>query len=363
MLSSKVLKQIEYVCRGVRKKEKYFGGMQVVLSGDFYQLQPVKTELYGDFGQPCFQVAWFDDVFPHRIKLNVIYRQSEVKLIKAVHELETGHLSEETNILKMQDTVPLMKSLSRDLPPGQLVNAVHLFSRNVDVLLFNKNKLEQLHGQLHTFVSEDEGSKHYIDKFLAPQHLGLKIGCPVMLLVNLSDTLVNGKIGSVKHIEKNKIHVEFMISGKERVVNIERFIFTKYDPVSNTMIAKRRLFPLTLPYSFTIHKAQGMSIKNRVIDCKNSFPGQIGFAVGRAISLDGLCVKNFIPSLCCPHPQEISRFYNKFKEGCSDELESLSCCRATKLIQGKDNEWEIRKTESENNNDSKRSEVSKVTCK
>ncbi|KAK3088180.1 hypothetical protein FSP39_015772 [Pinctada imbricata] len=92
-----------------------------------------------------------------------------------------------------------MKSLSRDLPPDQLVNAIHLFSRNVDVLLFYKNKLKQLHGQLHTFVSEDEGSKHYIAKFLAPQHLGLKIGCPVMLLVNLSDTLVNGKIGSVKH--------------------------------------------------------------------------------------------------------------------------------------------------------------------
>lgn len=96
MISRKILNQIEFVCRGLKNSDKFFGGLQVVLVGDFYQLQPVRNEFYGDFGYPCFSVDWFKDAFPHVINLHIIHRQQETDLITAVNEMEQGLPSQAT---------------------------------------------------------------------------------------------------------------------------------------------------------------------------------------------------------------------------------------------------------------------------
>lgn len=77
---------------------------------------------------------------------------------------------------------------------------IHLFARNDDVDLFNYNNLQNLPGELKLFKAKDERSEHYLNKFLAAKNLGLKTGCPVMLVRNLSDTLVNGLRGTVIQI-------------------------------------------------------------------------------------------------------------------------------------------------------------------
>jgi ATP-dependent DNA helicase PIF1 len=59
MVSKRTLMQIEFVCRNIRRSDLIFGGLQVVLVGDFYQLQPVRNEIYGDSGHPCFLAKWF----------------------------------------------------------------------------------------------------------------------------------------------------------------------------------------------------------------------------------------------------------------------------------------------------------------
>ena len=174
---------------------------------------------------------------------------------------------------------------------------MYLFAQNIDVLLFNHNKIMNEHGQLHIFLAEDEGDRHYLDQFLAPSSGKSRLSSYA------ANQLVNGKTGSLEKIEENKMYVSFIIRGEKRTVGIERFNFTKYDPVSKTYLSKRRQFPLTLAYAFTIHKAFGMSIDNLVVDCKNAtFPGQIEVAVGRAKSIEGLCITNFKCTLCLPHP-------------------------------------------------------------
>lgn len=65
MISAKTFNQLEILCRNVRNNNEYFGGMQVILAGDFYQLPPVANELIGDPGNHCFKLSWFNNCFPH----------------------------------------------------------------------------------------------------------------------------------------------------------------------------------------------------------------------------------------------------------------------------------------------------------
>ena len=96
MLSARTLNQIEFVCRQLKSSNRYFGGLQVVLCGDFYPLPPVRNELYGDYGHPCFTVKWFDLAFTHKPCLIQIHRQDDPTLTSAINELEQGNPSEET---------------------------------------------------------------------------------------------------------------------------------------------------------------------------------------------------------------------------------------------------------------------------
>ncbi|XP_062608036.1 ATP-dependent DNA helicase PIF1-like [Saccostrea cucullata] len=270
---------------------------------------------------------WFKDAFPHVINLKIIHRQDETDLINVINEMEQG--------LPSPHTVAFLNSLSRPLSAERTLSAVHLFARNIDVMLFNQKKLHSVVGDLHTFKSEDSGESKLCDQFFAPKYFGVKIGCPVMLLINLTDHLVNGKIGTVKLIEDEFIHVTFCLFGESRTVKISKFTFSKFDPVSKSSIASRRQFPLNLAYAFTIHKSQGMTIQNLVVDCSNAvYPGQIGVAIGRAQTTDGLCVKNFKPTLCRAHPAAVQHFYVQCRYG--EIRHDCTCCNKKKRQDGKD---------------------------
>lgn len=167
MISSKVLGQVQFICQKVRSSSVLFGNLQVILAGDFLQLPPVANELVGDRGLHCFNVPWFNRCFPHKIKLNFIHRQSDTTLIKCINALEKGNVSDED--------VAFINSLSRSLENEE--NCVHLFSRNIDVDIHNYTKIQTVAGELKIYKSVDEGSNYYLDKFLAPKNLGLKVGC------------------------------------------------------------------------------------------------------------------------------------------------------------------------------------------
>lgn len=138
MISSKILQQVQYLCKNVRKWSKIFGGIQIILVGDFYQLSPVSNELYGDPGKHCFTLPWFDEFFTPNINLNIIHCQDEPNLIKCVNELEIG--------TPWDETVAFLNSLDRPLENED--DCVHLFARNFDVDMFNYTKLQQIPGEL-----------------------------------------------------------------------------------------------------------------------------------------------------------------------------------------------------------------------
>jgi ATP-dependent DNA helicase PIF1 len=147
MISSKLLSQVEHLCRNLRNNTCIFGGIQMVLVGDFYQLPPVPNALYGDNGRYCFTAPFFQNGFPHIVQLCCIHRQSDSDLITCINELETGNLSD--------TSVAFLYSLSR--PIRNQDEAVQLFARNFDVDVFNHKKVQHMSGELKYTILKMRG--------------------------------------------------------------------------------------------------------------------------------------------------------------------------------------------------------------
>ncbi|XP_060556104.1 uncharacterized protein LOC132716789, partial [Ruditapes philippinarum] len=155
MFSCRTLENVEHICRHL--KCSHFGGMQYK-SGDFYQLPPIKDELYGDRGQYCFEANFFDDMFPHRINLCYAHRQTEAKLRSCVNQLEKGNHSEETK--------SLMQFLSRPLSPGRKT-----FCSQHKCGMYNYNRLKENVNPLQILIPDDMGYIHYLNKFIVPERV------------------------------------------------------------------------------------------------------------------------------------------------------------------------------------------------
>jgi ATP-dependent DNA helicase PIF1 len=123
------------VSRHVRKSDIVFGGMQVLVSGDFFQLPPVPNVLYGDTGEFAFESNIWKLAFPHTANLTEVVRQDEPDLILAVNELAGGTPSVNTLQLPERMKRPLPHSVDRD---------VHLFATNIQLKAYNADCLEQV---------------------------------------------------------------------------------------------------------------------------------------------------------------------------------------------------------------------------
>lgn len=134
MLSATMFEKLEYVCRIVRGSDKYFGGLQLIFSGDFFQLPPIENALYGDNGDHCCKSHMWSSILGHHINLQEVKRQDELLLIKSVNSLaKGGDIPKDVN-----DFIYRMK---RPLPPGP--TSVKLFPTNAQVkyncnILFTK---------------------------------------------------------------------------------------------------------------------------------------------------------------------------------------------------------------------------------
>ncbi|KAH3847066.1 uncharacterized protein LOC127872120 [Dreissena polymorpha] len=137
MVSKRVFETVEYVCKKLKDPSKLFGGMQVVLCGDFGD----------DNGDYCFHVDFFSKCFPHIVILSQNHRQKEPMLIKAVNELAHGEPSPETNAF--------IESLARPLSVDDQTDITRLYARNFDADISNYRYLESIPGPLCTFEAED----------------------------------------------------------------------------------------------------------------------------------------------------------------------------------------------------------------
>jgi hypothetical protein len=173
------------------------------------------------------------------------------------------------------------------------------------------------------------GNKNVLIRSSVPKTLILKEGAPVILIKNLAGGIFNGQRGTVHRLSEGKPPI-ININGNLHEMKAERFEI--YDANQKKILASRTQVPLILAFAMTVHRAQGQTIENLEVDCSTFFaPGQLGVAIGRAVSKSGLCVRNFNKDAAfLKHPTCVYDFYKKtFKSietdtgCCSGNLDNL----------------------------------------
>lgn len=301
MISGEYFDKLDFMAKFFRGNSLPFGGIQLLVFGDFLQLPPVSGKFV--FTSDSWKNANFECV-----ELVANFRQiNDERFQLILKELRYGKFSDAAN--------HILCSLDRDVPSVSEDNITKLFSTRSDVEEINALRLSLLVGNLNLFPSEvfssyslwdSAGDTENLDKHtLAEKSLKLKENCRVMLIKNLKQDLVNGMIGKVVGFEGASILVLFDGSVQPTSIFKEQFIVSS----RNKKDAVRLQFPLILSYALTIHKSQGMTLDYVSIDLIKTFQdGQAYVAISRCTSLNGLQIKNFDRAKITAN-QEVVDFY------------------------------------------------------
>lgn len=313
MINARLLTLLDKVFRGVRRTDASFGGVQLILVGDFLQLPPVskdetdiENKLRFAFHSPSWAAAGIETHV-----LTTIIRQRDSKFSTMLNEIRQGIVTPETiAILHERVAAP-------DADPE--IKPVILSSLNKRVDAYNDAKLAKLPGTPTLFEAADTGYPEQIEKLkancIAPTLLALKPGAQVMLLKNLDTEggLVNGSLGVVKKFDRfGGPVVEFNIGTSDkrtREVVLERARWEIKN--EDIVLATRSQYPLRLAWAITIHKSQGMTLNKVRADLSDVFEhGQAYVALSRARTLEGLYLTGFDHRRITADPDAL-RFYNE----------------------------------------------------
>ena len=205
---------------------------------------------------------------------------------------------------------------------------VHLYSKRVNVELHNAHELNSMGGE-NTYFHSKEGQnvhrklRHSIN--ILPL-IALKVDAPVILIVNLSEELVNGLDGYVKGFPHSAVHVYFPVL--KQVVEITYFDFYRHCHRSGKDILMCSQIPLMLSFALTIHRCQGMTLPSVALHCEGAFqPGQIGVGISNVCDAAHISVYGFRRSLCPPQPHKVQLFSANVTHTTPYIDTNLSCCR------------------------------------
>uniref|UniRef100_A0A8B9NSW0 ATP-dependent DNA helicase PIF1 n=1 Tax=Accipiter nisus TaxID=211598 RepID=A0A8B9NSW0_9AVES len=306
MVDGKFFDKLEAVARAVRKRDEPFGGIQLIICGDFLQLPPVcKANEETKF---CFQAKSWRKCIHINMELTEVRRQTDKTFVSLLSAVRLGRCTEEVTRLLMQTAA------NRSERDGIL--ATRLCTHKDDVEITNERCLQQLSGEVHTFEALD--SDPMLAKLIDAQcpvggRVELKLGAQVMLAKNLdvSQGLVNGARGVVVGFEseqKGLPKVRFLC-GATQVIKMEKWIFKGPSGVH----LSRQQLPLKLAWAISIHKSQGMSLDCVEISLSRVFEsGQAYVALSRARSLAGLRVLDFDPKVVRADPS-VLQFYRQLR--------------------------------------------------
>ena len=301
MLDADMLDLLDQVLRLARGREEPFGGVQMILIGDFLQLPPVTKK-----GPPKFAFtaeSWQEAEINVRL-LTKVFRQQDEHFSSILNKIRFGETDDEVfQFLKARH-----KAVDTD--PAHPPCILH--THNAGCEEKNLTELARLPGE-EVILEATESSKHpnfasQIDKeCLAPQKLHLKLGARVMLLANynLSRGLANGSLGVVQQISTTEVEVLF---DNGETCNV---IESDYELIrGDEVVATRKQFPLRLAWAITIHKSQGMTIPKVEAHLAGCFAkGQSYVALSRAKTAEGLFLRGGSANIEA-HPKAV-KFYQE----------------------------------------------------
>ncbi|CAL1389607.1 unnamed protein product [Linum trigynum] len=303
MVDAEMFENLEFIARQVKSSNKVWGGIQLVVSGDFFQLPPI-TSQYGK--QFAFEADCWDATFDAQVELKKIFRQSDPRLIKLLDGMRKGKGdSEDLEVLKQSCLLSEPDS-----------SVVRLYPRIEDVKRVNNERMESLGEQVFMYKAIDGGIDGFKRGIVADQ-LEICRGARVMLIKNLDtkSQLCNGATGTVTGFflaKQNSSLGEYLPlvrfdSGIQMIIEPERWEIVE----GGKVVAWREQIPLILAWALSVHKCQGMTLDTLHTDLSRAFGyGMVYVALSRVRSLEGLSLSGFNPFKIKAHPKVV-HFYEQ----------------------------------------------------
>ncbi len=320
MLHKHQLDMVNTIAHYILNCEDPFGGMQIVLCGDFFQLPPVSSGFSNNETRFAFEADTWENSDFHVCYLHEQHRQGNDPLLTILNDIRSGTAGEHTK-------VPLRTRYKKE--PEGATKATQLYSRNINVDAINSHELANLQGQEKIFKMTTNGFDALVEALkkncLAIEELKLKIGAEVMFIKNdVTGRYVNGTRCVVVGFNKNegwpvvKTFSNDIITASPEEWNYED---------NGTVRATLTQVPLRLAWAITIHKSQGMTLDAAEIDLGDAFEPGMGYvALSRVRSLSGLKLMNLNNMALTVHPKILLQdkiFQNK-SVAVVDYLKTLS---------------------------------------
>lgn len=281
MLHDYRLEMIDEVCRTVRRNEAPFGGLQVILCGDFFQLPPINRR---DSRQGRFVVhskAW-QDLNPTICYLSEQHRQDDNDFLDILTAMRSGDI-------RRHHAEKLMDRINAGLDTDGEITKLH--TTNIDVDNINQKALDKLDAEPVVHLMQTTGKQSYVEQLqrscLALPELTLKSGALVMCIKNSMDKkYVNGSLGIIESFEPvTNYPVVKLKNGK--TITVRPDIWELRD--GDKKRASLTQIPLRLAWAMTIHKSQGMTLDGALIDLSRAFVEGMGYvALSRVRNLQSL---------------------------------------------------------------------------
>lgn len=326
MLSNKLLTILDGIAKKVRKNSLPFGGIQILFSGDFYQLPPV-----GNAGEPetsefCFESPIWDTLFHKQISLKQIFRQTDQSYASILNQIREGRLNKSSYERLMSRCIPC---------EDDTILPTKILPRRHDVNRINEREMKSLDNQERKFEMQvvktfSEDTKICINpeqirtdlenlknNLMAEKELTLKVGAQVMCIVNMdtegTNPVVNGSRGVVIDFTEAGIPIVKFKCGLVKTINYHIW------ELEGEMEMKKgygiKQIPLILAWAITIHKSQGSTLELAEIDIGNGIfeCGQSYVALSRVKDIDGLYLRSFNPSKI-KISKKVQEFYKTLKD-------------------------------------------------
>ena len=314
MLSARTFAMVDAACRAVRGLQKPFGGLQVVLVGDFFQLPPVvrgddepdaRLGFSNESGNANAQFAYASPTWT-TLDTTVCYlseqhRQEDTVFLEILSAFRAGVLNE--------SHIKLLSERRVQITPRH-DGVTKLFPHNADVHRLNERELAKLSGETHVFTMEGHGNPKFVEQLkrgcLSPETLELKVGAKVMFTKNsMEGKFVNGTTGAITGFDQRDGFpiVETRVGKRIVAKPVDWSIEHEFH-----VLASITQVPLRLAWAITVHKSQGMSLDAAVIDLAQAFEyGQGYVAISRVRTLAGLYLTGLNDRALEVHPDILAK--------------------------------------------------------
>lgn len=282
MVSPQLFNSIDTLLKTFKFSTETFGGVQVILVGDFFQLPPINKN--NSEARFIFQTESWRNLNLQSCYLQKSYRHSDETLLHILDEIRSNTISE----VSMNHFRKRYKKKAKNITGSAMTR---LYTHNIDVDKINSKELAAIDHPPHIYEAQTKGAQRWIERIfkstLALPRLELKLGALVFFIKNnYEKNYINGTLGTIVDFDVFDIPIVETYDGER--IKAERMEWNHTDK-DGKIIASIQQIPLRLAWAITIHKSQGMTLDAAVIDLSKSFePGQGYVALSRIKSLDGL---------------------------------------------------------------------------